>query len=270
MYANDLKIFRTIRCGLDACKMQHDLGGFEQWCAVNKMQLNTAKCVVLRTHRAISGILSTYSLCDTPLIEVGEVCDLGVTFTAGLDFRSHYRKITCKAMKTLGFIARFTKHFRRIKSLKLLYVALVRPQLEYASVIWSPRHKQYVSLIERVQHKFLRLALRATGSPMRFYDHDYGPALLKTRLCSDLLFLFKVTHGQIDCHELVASIRFHAPQRPLRPRPLFESKVPDYYHYTADPINRAMEEVNQCLADIDLFSTSLDSFRHLLFSPLPG
>ena len=30
MYADDLKIFRTIRCGLDSVKMQDDLGRFEQ------------------------------------------------------------------------------------------------------------------------------------------------------------------------------------------------------------------------------------------------
>ena len=101
-----------------------------------------------------------------------EVCDLGVTIKTGLDFRNHYRKITCKAANTLGFIAGFAKHFGRVKSLKLLHVAHVRPQVEYASVIWNPRHKQYVSLIERVQHKFLRLALGVTGNPMRFYDHD--------------------------------------------------------------------------------------------------
>ena len=64
----------------------------------------------------------------------------------------------------------------------------------------------------------------------------------------------------------MTSICFHAPQRPLRPRPLFESKVPDYSHYTVDPINRAMDEVNQCLADVDLFSVSLDSFQKQLFS----
>ena len=122
-------------------------------------------------------------------------------------------------MKTLGFVARNAKHFRRVKSLKLLYVALVRPMIEYASVIWSPRHIVYSSLLERVQHRFCRLAMRATGSPMRFSDHDYGPALQKfglttlsdRRVCSDLLFLYKLIHGQTDCHELVSMICFHAP-----------------------------------------------------------
>ena len=276
MYADDLKIFRTISCGLDSSKMQDDLMRFEQWCTANMMRLNTAKCVVMRTHRANRVMLSTYRLSNTPLIDVDEVCDLGVTFSTKLDFRNHYRNIACKAMKTLGFIAHFARHFRQLKSLKLLYVALVRPQVEYASVIWNPKHKLYVNLIERVQHKFLRMAMRATGTPMQFYDHDYGPALCKTRLitlsnrrvCADLLFLYRIIHGQINCHELVASIHFHAPERSLRLRPLFKSKVPDYHHYTADPINRAMEEVNQRFAGIDIFTISLDSFRNVLLSQL--
>ena len=145
-------------------------------------------------------------------------------------------------------------------------------------MIWSPRHKQCVNLIKRVQHKFLRLAMRATGSLMRVNDHDYSLALLKTRLstledhrvCSDLLFLYKVIHGQINCQDLVASICLHAPQRSRRPRPLFASSVPAYFHYTADPINRAVYEFNQCPADMDLFSVSLASFRsQLLRSLLP-
>ena len=158
----------------------------------------------MKSHRTVSPILSAYTLCDTPLTKMGVMTDLGVTFETGLDFRNHYRDIACKAMKTLGFIARFAKHFRRLKSLKLLYVALVRPQVEYASGIWNPRHMVYISLIERVQHKFCRLAMRATGSPMRIFDHDYGPALQKLglttlsdrRVCSDILFLYKLIRGQ--------------------------------------------------------------------------
>ena len=107
MYADNLKIFRTISGASDVNLLQSDLTRFEQWCCVNRMRLNTTKCVLLRSHRAVCGIPSTYLLCNTTLSEVEEVVDLGVTFTACLDFRNHYRKITCKAMKTLGFVARF-------------------------------------------------------------------------------------------------------------------------------------------------------------------
>ena len=100
MYADDLKIFRTISGASDVNLLQADLTRFEQWCTVNRMRLNTGKRLLLRTHRAVSGIPSIYILCDTTLSEVAEVVDLGVTFTKCLDFRNQYRKITCKAMKT--------------------------------------------------------------------------------------------------------------------------------------------------------------------------
>ena len=245
-------------------------------CTVNRMRLNAGKCVLLRSHRSVSGIPSFYKLDGSTLSEVAEVLDLGVMFMSRLDFRKHYSNITSKAMRTLGFIARFGKHFKHIRTMKLLYVALVRSQVEYASVIWSPKHNQYISLVERVQHKFLRLAMRISGNPMRFCDHDYGPALHKMglltlsdrRVCADLLFLYKVFHGQINCHELVALICFNAPQRSLRPRPLFAARVPEYHHYSVDPINRAMGELNRSPANIDLSVASLTTFRALLLRSL--
>ena len=75
------------------------------------------------------------------------------------------------------FIARFARHFKNMESLRLLYVALVRPHVKYASAIWSPRHTKYINSIERVQHKFLRFALCSLGSPMDRDDHDYCPGL---------------------------------------------------------------------------------------------
>ena len=42
-----------------------------------------------------------------------------------------------KALKTLGFIKRASKDFKDDKSLVILYNAIVRPSLEYGSVIWN-------------------------------------------------------------------------------------------------------------------------------------
>ena len=65
MYADDLKIFRTISSANDVDLMQADLIRFEQWCSVNRMRLNESKCVVLRTHRDVSGFPSVYKLGDS-------------------------------------------------------------------------------------------------------------------------------------------------------------------------------------------------------------
>ena len=128
MYADDLKIFRTISVASDVDLLQADLCRFEQWCTANGMKLNSTKCALLRSHRSVNGIPSSYMLGEAALSEVAEILDLGVTFTGGLDFRNHYRGITCRAMRTLGFIASFAKHFKRIKTLKLLYVVFLISQ----------------------------------------------------------------------------------------------------------------------------------------------
>ena len=130
------------------------------------MTLNLAKSVVLRAARASSVVMYPFTLGNIVLNDV-QVTDLGVIITPGLDFMKHYTRISSKACKTLGAIVRFAKGFKNKETLKLLYIALVRPHLEYASVIWNPRHLKYNQLLERVQHRFLRFAARVLGNPMR-------------------------------------------------------------------------------------------------------
>jgi hypothetical protein len=69
----------------------------------------------------------------------------------------------------LGFIKRISKEFNDYYTLKILFVSLVRPNLEYASSVWSP-HKACHS--ER-KHNFVRYALRMlhwTADPLPNYD----------------------------------------------------------------------------------------------------
>ena len=159
LYADDLKLFRLIQGVEDARSMQEDLVRLERWCVTNRMQLHTDKCVVLSASRSRSPVNYTYYLQGVVLREVHEVIDLGVCITPCFDFRPHYTRCINKAMRAVGFISRFARHFKKIETLRLLYVALVRPHVEYASIIWSPRHAKYIRAIESVQHKFFRFAL---------------------------------------------------------------------------------------------------------------
>ena len=237
LYADDLNVFRVIRGEVDAIDMQGDLHMLEQWCTINKMWLNTAMCVVLRASRSRSCRKYSYKLNDVTLNEVTEVMDLGVCITPCFDFRPHYKYCSRKAMRTMGFIVRFARHFRNTEFLRLLYVALVRPHVQYASAIWSPRHTKYIIFIERVQHKFLRSALRSLGSPMDRDDHDYCPGLTlfniatldDRRYIADMIFLFKVINGVIDCPDLFGVVAYNVPGRHIRTRPLFLSSLPKYH-----------------------------------------
>ena len=57
-----------------------------------------------------------------------------------LTFSKHIAKIAAKANSRLGLIKRTFK-IRTEKIILVLYTSLVRPILEYSSVIWSPRQR---------------------------------------------------------------------------------------------------------------------------------
>ena len=273
LYADDLKLFRDIRGIEDAYSMQNDQRSLEQWCTANRMRLHIGKCVVLRASRARSYMRHPYQLNDVEHRDVTEVIDLGVCITPCFDFRSHYVHCTGIALRALDFISRFAKHFRNRESLKLLYAAFVRPHVEYASVICSPRLAKYIKSIERVQHKFLRFATRILENPMNRVDHDYGPVLASFKLVTlerrrrvaDAIFLFKIINHHISCPDLLALVSLNAPVRDMRSRPLFVVTLPKYRHYTIDLINRAMSIMNSEFNCVDPFQGSLISVRSLLY-----
>jgi hypothetical protein len=57
--------------------------------------------------------------------------DLGITFDRSLTFQTHIEKVTCKALKLLGFVKRISAEFKLSISLKTLYCSFVWPVLEY-------------------------------------------------------------------------------------------------------------------------------------------
>jgi len=70
---------------------------------------------------------------------------------------------------------RLSKDFQLGISFKTLYCALVRPILEYGSVVWDPHTANNSRHLERVQHRFLRFASHILHIPCP--PHDYSPVV---------------------------------------------------------------------------------------------
>jgi hypothetical protein len=68
-----------------------------------------------------------------------------------------------KSARMLGFKKRISREFNDPYTYKTLYVALVRPCLEYASCAWSPHQEVHSARIKRIQHNFIRFAMRGLG-----------------------------------------------------------------------------------------------------------
>ncbi|CAB0007927.1 unnamed protein product, partial [Nesidiocoris tenuis] len=66
-------------------------------------------------------------------------------------------------MFALGFLKRTTPEFSSILAILLLYKTVVRPLMEYASVVWSPCYETHKNELERVQSKFLRYLAFKSG-----------------------------------------------------------------------------------------------------------
>ena len=85
-----------------------------------------------------------------------EETDLGVLFTTDLKFSRHINNIILKANRTLALI-RCTLHSLNPHLLRILYVSLVQPRLDYLSSVWNPHQLKDIRALENVQRRATRL-----------------------------------------------------------------------------------------------------------------
>lgn len=141
----------------------------------------------------------------------------------------------------------------------------------YASVIWSPFFKSYAEILDRVQHKFLRLAAFKMGRPLSVFDHDYSAVAKATVLCSlgslrsytDLILLYKIHSNLIDNMVSVASFNFRAPSRALKPGTGLFS-VPFYSdEFQHRLVSARLGSTSNRYPQIDIFSIAISTFKRL-------
>lgn len=150
------KMFLKMCTISDCLKLQIDVNKLHEWCLTNKLSLNIKKCSVLTFTRSTSPIIFDYKMNNCTVERVRSVNDLGVTYDDTFSFKMHVQRIVAASYKNLGFIMRESYCFNNIRTIKLLNGTLVRPKLEYASVVWYPHALGLVKQIEAVQNKFLR------------------------------------------------------------------------------------------------------------------
>ena len=95
-------------------------------------------------------IQSAYKINNNPLKCKSSERDLGVLFSTNLKFKEHVDSVYSKANRQLCIIALVFKQ-KNLETVVPLYKSLVRPHLEYNSLIWSPWMKNYVSKLEEIQ-----------------------------------------------------------------------------------------------------------------------
>ena len=112
------------------------------------MKLNVSKTRVINFSREIQ---------DSSITRIDTIKDLGVQLDSKLHFHAHVDYIVSQSLRTLGLIRTLTNSFSTLDCLLLLYSTLVRPKLQYASVLWNSVTSTDAIKLESIQQKFAAL-----------------------------------------------------------------------------------------------------------------
>lgn len=265
LYADDLKIFATIDSIGDCYQLQNSLNKLISWNKHNAMVLNVEKCCYMSFSRKSRSIDFSYTMNDYELSKVDCFKDLGVFFDPKLNFNYHCLITQTKALKTLGCLLRFGRDLKNIYCLRMLYVSLVRPMVEYGCCVWSPHYNVHINIIERVQRKFINFVKYKFG----LQHLDYNSILLALNLEPlhvrrknlGILLLHKLVTSTIDAPELLGAINFRVPTCGVRDNAVFS--IPyharQYSYFTS--LSRLMRDANGTCRDVDFFRLSTTQIR---------
>lgn len=270
LFADDLKIFRSIKSDSDSVILQNDINKLLSWCKTNNLHLNISKCSYMIFSRNKHKSDFSYKMEDQILVKQTVVKDLGIYFDGMINFRHHYEYMIGRANRMLGFVMRMSHDFHNWNSIVSLFVSYVRSILEYGSVIWSPWYDIHRDRIEAVQVKFLkylRFRMHRAGiiSDIHNIRRQYGLYNLNERRnYLDMCFLYKIMNSLIISPDILGSIDFFIPTVHLRRHPLIFSRTCSTRHSQNMPLNRLVALCNNFHNNVDFVGNSLSSFKRKL------
>lgn len=194
LFADDTKIYSAIESSEDCAKIQSDIDSLSAWSDKWLLKFNAAKCKSMHIgrqnqkheyHMKVNGQ-------NVKISQVKEEKDIGVTFDENMKFDIHVSNIVNKANQRVGLIRRSFEYMDKEMFLTL-YKSLIRPNLEYATVIWSPWLKKDIVAIEQVQRRATRLVstIQHLSYEQRLLELGL-PTLIYRRERTDMIQLFKI------------------------------------------------------------------------------
>ena len=200
LFADDCLLYRVIKSFSDTVTLQNDLTSLSNWAIKWQMSFNISKCKTLRITTKRNPIIQPYTMAGDELEAVNHHPYLGIELNHNLKWSEHIGNVTAKANRVLWFIRRNAG--RCPTSVKQqMYFALVRPILEYASIVWDPHTKTDIQKLEMVQRRAARFVAgnykRTEGTVTRIIENLGWPTLEQRRKEARQIAMFKIQHHEI-------------------------------------------------------------------------
>ena len=198
LFADDCILYRPVKSFNDSILLQEDINSLYSWASTWLMNFNISKCYSMNISQSRTNYIPTqYYLDNRPLTIVDHCKYLGVVIQSNLNWTKHVEEKVAKANTTLSMLRRNLKT-NCIQTKDLAYRALVRPQLEYASVAWSPWQQGLSALIEKVQRRSARFVMndyQYNSSVSNMILNLSWDTLEHRRIKSRLSLFYKILHG---------------------------------------------------------------------------
>ena len=171
LYADDMKIWRTIRSQSDGILLQREIDSLSQWSINNKMKFHPSKCKLIRSTMKRNPISYTYTMNGIDLELSESEKDLGVLVNSKLSFKAHRTLILARASHKLGLVKRNCSITRSPIRRKVLYLTLIRSLFEHCSNIWGPTNNAQLTGFTKIQKRAVKWIL---NEPFVSYnDREY-------------------------------------------------------------------------------------------------
>ena len=200
LYADDMVLYKPVNTIQQFQEFQNDINLIVNFVATICLQLNVTKTKYMHiSHKCAQVLLPPPKVDNVPLEMVECYKYLGVIITNDMSWAQQIQAVTCKSKRLLGLLYR--KYYMRCNSTTLLklYVAYVRPILEYVSYVWSPHAVKHIDMLERVQHFALKISLKKwSGHYSEKLSIANLPTLAQRRTMAKLIILYKLVNNLID------------------------------------------------------------------------
>ena len=197
LFADDIVIYRPICNARDFLLIQNDTDTISVWIKNNLLTLNVLKCKQMILSRKQHPVAPLNVKVDGNALEIVDAYKyLGVWITSDLSWAKQIEEICKKANQKIGMLYRRFYEFCSTDTLKCLYVAFVRPHLEYAVPVWDPHLIKHTELLEKVQKFALKVCTKSWNSSYSsLLSQTDLPRLDQRRVQLKLSFLYQLVNN---------------------------------------------------------------------------
>jgi hypothetical protein len=158
LFADNIEIYSAVGSPQDCTLLQSDINCIQGWCTANCMKRNISKTKVISSIMKTKVLVYDYKLCHSTITRADSIKDREVFIDAMLHFHDHVNFVLSQCIKLFGIFHSITFNFSSLECLLRLYVALVRYNVEYASIVWNSITSTDANKLERIQQTFVALS----------------------------------------------------------------------------------------------------------------